>query len=252
MKTGDPIKLLHIDSATHICSIAISQGDDILILKESSEPNSHSRLLTVFIEEALKENQMKVKDLDAISISIGPGSYTGLRIGVSVAKGLAFGAGIPVIPIDTLLILAKRAIVEILPSLTLSKDLPVLLKPMLDARRMEVYTALYDLNLIELEKVQAKIIDEDSFKTELENKQILFFGNGAEKCRELITHQNAIFIQGIESSSAFMLAMALEKFRKKEFADTAYFEPFYLKDFIATIPKNKIIPDQPDRGDLVD
>ncbi|MEA1877828.1 MAG: tRNA (adenosine(37)-N6)-threonylcarbamoyltransferase complex dimerization subunit type 1 TsaB [Bacteroidota bacterium] len=252
MDSMNPIKILHIESATHICSVAVSQDLDILSHKESNEPNSHSKLLTVFIEEALQELQLRIKDLDAISVSVGPGSYTGLRIGVSTAKGLAYGAGIPVLPIDTLKILANRVYKEILPGLSEKGDQSPWLRPMLDARRLEVYTALYDSNLQELDKVRAEIITEESFISELNNQTILFFGNGAEKCETLITHPNARFIKNIESSSVFMTTLALEKFKKKEFADTAYFEPFYLKDFIATLPRNKVIPNQPDRGDFTD
>ncbi len=252
MDTRNPIKILHLESATNICSVAISQDQDVLTLKESAESNSHSRLLTVFVEEALKELQLKVEDLDAISVSIGPGSYTGLRIGVSAAKGLAYGAGIPIISVDTLEILANRVRLEILPGLAFEENQALFLRPLLDARRMEVYTTLYDSSLHELDKVRAELITEDSFSTDLESKTVLFFGNGAEKCSEIITHPNAHFIQNIETSSAFMISIAYDKFIRKEFVDTAYFEPLYLKDFIATLPRNKIIPIQPDRGDSVD
>ena len=252
MNIKSSVRILHIESATNICSVAVSQDQEILILKESNEPNSHSSLLTVFIAEALQELQLRVKDLDAISVSIGPGSYTGLRIGVSTAKGLAFGAGIPIIPIDTLKILANRVQHEILPGLSEKETHSLFLRPMLDARRMEVYTAKYNSDLIEMDKVRAEVITVESFKAELDKHKILFFGNGASKCEEIITHPNAIFIKDIESSSKFMTALALEKFRKKEFADTAYFEPFYLKDFIATLPRSKVIPTQPDRGDFAE
>jgi len=257
MDVKNSIRMLHIESATHICSVAVSQDQKVLVLKESNEPNSHSKILTIFIEEALQELQLRIKDLDAISVSIGPGSYTGLRIGVSTAKGLAYGARIPIIPIDTLKILANRVRLEILPTISNknrsgNNTQSFSLRPMLDARRMEVYTALFDAHLKELEKVRAVVITEDTFISELNKQSVLFFGSGAEKCKEIISHPNARFIQGIDSSSAYMITLALDKFERKEFADTAYFEPYYLKDFIATLPRNKVIPNQPDRSDLAD
>jgi len=252
METRKAVRILHIETATHICSVAVSQDEEILFLKESNVPNSHSKILTVFIQEALQNLQLKIKDLNAISVSVGPGSYTGLRIGVSTAKGLAYGAGIPIITIDTLKILANRVRQDILQDMSETENQSLYLRPMLDARRTEVYTAFYDSKLNELDKVRAEVVTKESFISELDNHKILFFGNGAEKCKEIITHPNARFIDNIESSSEFMITLALEKFNDKKFADTAYFEPFYLKDFIATLPRNKVIPDQPDRGDFSD
>lgn len=247
MSFSPPIKIMHLESATHICSVAISSNQDLLVLKESAEPNSHSRLLTRFAEDALQDLGLHVSDLDAIAVSIGPGSYTGLRIGVSAAKGLAFGAGIPIIAVDSLQVLANRVVQEDLVGQSEKSDWRIGLRPLMDARRLEVYTALYDLKLQIQDPVRAVVVTEESFRSELDQKTIFFFGNGAEKCEALIQHPQARFLHGIETSAAFMIQPALDKFYQKDFANTAYFEPFYLKDFIATLPRNKVIPNQKDR-----
>jgi tRNA threonylcarbamoyladenosine biosynthesis protein TsaB len=237
-------KILHIESATQICSVCISHDTDILGMRETQDPNSHSKLLTVFIEQLLDELKLNIHDLDAIALSLGPGSYTGLRIGTSTAKGLAYGSGIPVIGLDSLQIMANRILhnTDLIPKRVSEGNF--ILRPMIDARRMEVYTAPYNQDLHQLDKVRAVIIDESSFSKELEEQPVIFFGNGAEKCAEVIHHSNAIYIPDIESSSLFMPSLAMKKFKANNFLNTAYFEPFYLKEFIATIPKNKVIPDQ--------
>jgi tRNA threonylcarbamoyladenosine biosynthesis protein TsaB len=237
-------KILHIESATQICSVCISHDEDILGMRETQDPNSHSKLLTVFIEQLLDELNLNIHDLDAVALSLGPGSYTGLRIGASSAKGLAYGSGIPVIGLDSLQIMANGILhsTDLIPKQISGSNF--ILRPMIDARRMEVYTAAYNQHLDQLDKVRAVIIDQSSFSKELEEQAVIFFGNGAEKCAEVIHHPNAIHLPDIESSSLFMPSLALQKFRAADFLDTAYFEPFYLKEFIATIPKNKVIPDQ--------
>lgn len=220
--------ILGIETATKICSVALSGNGKLLALKEEGGAYSHSEKLTVFIQEILKQAGKSLKDLDAVAVSKGPGSYTGLRIGVSAAKGLCYGLDIPLISVSTL------------KAMALNKSLPkkVLYCPMIDARRMEVYTALFDENNIEVEPISAKIIDEDSFAEELKEHQIIFFGDGADKCKETLGgNPNAIFSDKGLPSAEFVNQIALEKFSKQDFEDVAYFEPFYLKDFVATTPK---------------
>ncbi len=240
-------RLINIETATQVCSVSISRDHEILAIRESHEPNIHSRFLTTFIEEILQETQLHIADLDGITVSLGPGSYTGLRIGVSAAKGLAFGANLPIIGLNTLEILANAYLKTDYQANNHLPDGDLLLCPMIDARRMEVYTALYNIQLESIRPTEALIVDFDSFSRHLGKGPVVFFGNGSDKCRLLIDHPNAIFTDGIFPSSRFMTDLALSKFKKQDFVDTAYFEPFYLKDFIATLPKNKIftIPPKP-------
>lgn len=225
--------ILNIETSTEVCSVALSKNGKLLFLRETSEGLSHSELLTVFIEELFAENDLKLNQLEAISVSKGPGSYTGLRIGVSVAKGLCYALDIPLISVNSLEILSNYA------ALNPIEDL--LFCPMIDARRMEVYTALYNSKCEEIMPVSAEIIDDGFLKEYLKDSRILFFGNGAEKCKSQITHPNAIFSGPERTSAQFMQKLAEAKYNNKEFEDVAYFEPFYLKNFVATIPKNKII-----------
>ena len=221
--------ILCIETATKVCSVALAQSGSIIAVKESKTENfSHSENLNVFIESIFESTAFSLDNIDALAISMGPGSYTGLRIGVSTAKGLAYGLNVPVIGISSLKSLANLAE-------PISED--VLICPMFDARRMEVYTALFDTNLSSISKIEAKIIDEDSFSDLLENQKILFIGPGAEKCIDAIHSPNAIFELGVEVSSKGMASLAEEKYIANEFEDLAYFEPFYLKDFIAGKPK---------------
>jgi len=232
--------ILNIETSTEVCSVSLAENGKLLFKKESTEGMNHSRLLTVFIEDLFKENNIRPDTIDAVAVSKGPGSYTGLRIGVSVAKGLCYGLNIPLISINSLEVLgifAARNMVEYnLPN----DGVPVLFCPLIDARRMEVYTALYNLQGEELRPVSAEIIDEHFLSELLENHKILFFGNGAEKCKSIIKHKNAFFEGPMITSAQFMQSMTEEKFKNKEFEDVAYFEPFYLKNFVATIPRNKI------------
>lgn len=235
-------RILHIETATHVCSVGISQDQEIVAWRETHEPNSHSRLLTVFIEELLQETGMIVADFQALALSLGPGSYTGLRIGTSVIKGLAFGAGLPVIGIDTLQILAAGALQQIQSGQSFTG--PYRLRPMIDARRMEVYTQMFDEQLRACDATRAVVLDETSFQHELRQHPLFIFGDGAEKALSVIKHDNIHFLPEQFPSSRFMPALALTKYQQQDFLNTAYFEPFYLKSFIATLPKNKIIPDQ--------
>jgi len=226
--------ILNIETSTTICSVSIAKDGKKIIGKESNEKNAHSKILTVFIEEVFKEANLKVKDVDAVAVSKGPGSYTGLRIGVSAAKGIAYGANKPLISVSTLLNMAYGA----KQVLKINKD--DLFAPMIDARRMEVYTQLFDYELNSLNKINAKIIDEQSFLAELENHKIHFFGDGAIKCKDIIKHENAIFYEDYHPSADYMIAFSEKAFNENNFEDVAYFEPFYLKDFVATIPKKNI------------
>ena len=225
--------ILNIETSTEVCSVTISKDGELLFKKETLEGLSHSELLTVFIEELLAENNFKLKQLDAVAVSKGPGSYTGLRIGVSVAKGLCYGLEIPLIAVNSLEIMGT--------STALNSTENMLFCPMIDARRMEVYTALYNSKGEEIKPVSAEIIKDDFLLGYLANHKILFFGNGAEKCKTQITHPNAIFDGPDKTSAQFMQKLTETKYNKKEFENVAYFEPFYLKDFVATIPKNKIL-----------
>jgi len=226
--------ILHLETASPVCSVAISRGGQVFSVKESSEDKSHAKRLTVFIDDILNVNDLTVSDLDAISLSLGPGSYTGLRIGTSVAKGLAYGAGKPLIGIPTLQALAVQLV----------NRQPVtgaLLCPMLDARRMEVYAAIYTPGLEELNPVEAVVIDQDSFSGILDKQPVWFFGTGSDKAKEVIVHPNARFADGIQLSAACQSLLAEQAYNRKDFLDTAYFEPHYLKEFIATVPKNKLL-----------
>jgi len=231
--------LLHIETATRICSVALSRDGQLLAMKESSEKNIHSSVITPFIEELLKETGISFPGLDAVSVSMGPGSYTGLRIGVSTAKGICFAQDKPLIAIGTLEALAWGAL-EMIPG---AKDIPeddILVCPMIDARRMEVYNALYDNRLRVIKEVQAEVITADSFQKELTAHPVWFTGDGAEKCREFFSgNKHARFIENPMPSARYLIEPAEKRFEAEQFEDTAYFEPFYLKDFIPGIPKVK-------------
>lgn len=223
--------ILCIETATTVCSVSLCHKGKLLDKKESTEEKSHASLLTVFIEDILKEAGLKAAELDAVAISKGPGSYTGLRIGVSAAKGIAYAAGLPLIAIPTTWIMYHGARTD---------EAYDYYCPMTDARRMEVYTAVYDKNGNTVIPVSALIITENSFTEILEKGKVLFFGDGADKCRDIISHPSASFKGSFRTSSAYMCTPAQEAFDNRVFEDTAYFEPFYLKDFIATIPKKNI------------
>lgn len=225
--------LLNIETATPVCSVSLSKDGKIIDRRESFDDRSHASLLTVFINELFEAHQLQASQLDAISISEGPGSYTGLRIGVSVAKGICYAAGKPLIAVNTLKAMALMAKEQL-------NDSGVLLCPQIDARRMEVYAALYDSQLNCIRPTQADIVDENTYLEFLNKQPVVFFGNGAEKCQNLINHPNARFIDGIYPSANYTAVFAEALFQEKAFKDVAYFEPFYLKDFVATLPKRKI------------
>ena len=226
------INILHIETATKVCSCSLSSNGEVVFNKESHVEQSHAKLLGVFTEEAVQYARQHNLMVHAISVSSGPGSYTGLRIGVSEAKGLAYGLDVKLIAIPTLKLLASIASSQV--------DNDVLLCSMIDARRMEVYTSVFDSALNIIEPTTAKIIDEESFINLLEEHKVAFFGDGAFKCKDIITHPNAIFLPHIHPLSSGMASLSLAAYKNDEFEDVAYFEPFYLKDFVATKPKNKM------------
>lgn len=220
--------ILHIETATTMCSVALSAGIEILALKELNERNIHASQITLFIDEVMKKAGKNYADLNAIAVSKGPGSYTGLRIGVSTAKGLCYALDIPLIAVDTLEAMAI-GILQNNSEISLNS----LLCPMIDARRMEVYTAIFDTNLKLLADVSAKILDEHSFDPFFTEKKLIFFGDGAAKSRQLYLNQTNYFFLEFECSAAHMVPLAVYKYQNGQFENTAYFEPFYLKDFIA-------------------
>lgn len=223
--------ILHIETSTNICSIAISENGRCIFTKSDSEGMNHAALLSVFIAEAMEFLKISSQKLDAIAVSSGPGSYTGLRIGVSTAKGLCYGLDIPLIAVSTLEVLTANAL-QITGAATNS-----LFCPMIDARRMEVYAAFYNQEGIIQREISADVIDENSYSEILENHSVYFFGNGAEKCKTTLTHPNARFIDGMYPLAQNMIVLAEKAYADKKFVDVAYFEPFYLKEFYTTAAK---------------
>ena len=218
------VYILNIETSTKACSVALHKNGELIVCREDVTTNfSHSEKLLKFISKLFSDAKLSLSDLDAIAVSMGPGSYTGLRIGVSTAKGLCYGLDIPLISISTLKAMSFGMALEIKADLYC---------PMIDARRMEVYSAFFDINNTEVRKIQADIIDENSYKKELE-KKVVFFGDGSEKIKEKIKHKNAMFISNIHPSAKNMGLLSYQKFTKSLFEDLAYFEPFYLKDFVA-------------------
>lgn len=227
--------IINIDTSTEVCSVSLSKDGNLIGLKENKDGLKHAQLVTLYIQDLLKEANLEIKNVDAIAVSKGPGSYTGLRIGVSTAKGICYGAQIPLIAIETLQTLTEGAINSIEQP---NED--AWFCPMIDARRMEVYNAFYDINNNKTVEIAATIIDDESFKDVLDERTVYFFGNGSEKCKETIKHPNAIFIDNISNSALNMITLAHKAFNNQSFEDVAYFEPFYLKDFVATTPKKKM------------
>lgn len=213
--------ILNIETATKNCSVSLARNGETILCKEIAEEGySHAEKLHVFIEEIIKESQLNIKDLTAVAVSKGPGSYTGLRIGVSTAKGLCYALGIPLISVDTLAVLAQ--------AVTQNNGLIV---PMIDARRMEVYSAVFDQNHHKIKEVQAEILTENSYSEVTDT--IYIVGDCQEKCKTVLTRSNFVFLSEIIFPSAqAMSALSYAKFKQKDFEDVAYFEPFYLKDFM--------------------
>ena len=257
-------RIILIETSTALCSVALAEGGSVTAYRESSAPKAHASLTAVFIQEMLSERGLTLSDCDAVCVSMGPGSYTGLRVGVSTAKGLCFGSGKPLLAVGTLDTLVAQASVSSEARDVISSDVHDVISseaegrdekspfrfiiPMVDARRMEVYTAVFEKSVIQSEvegsyrqitETAPAIIDESSFSEYLEQGPCLFIGDGAGKCANVIKHPNATFCQCWPKASS-MLEPALAAYRSGDFKDVAYFEPFYLKEFVATVSKKKM------------
>ena len=221
--------ILNIETATKNCSVSIADKGVVKAIKELNNGNySHAEVLHSFIVTVLKEASINLNQIDAVAVSKGPGSYTGLRIGVSAAKGLSFSLNIPLISVDTL------------TALSLSNPIKQgLIVPMLDARRMEVYSAIFNHNNEQIREIKAEIIDTTSFNNYLQKGTVYFLGDGAQKCREIIRHKNAVFVDDKFPSAREIAKLSFHKFKINDFEDVAYFEPFYLKDFVVVPEKKK-------------
>ena len=263
-------RIILIETSTALCSAALAEDGKIVAYRESSAPKAHASLTAVFIQEMLEEHGVKIADCDAVCVSMGPGSYTGLRVGVSTAKGLCFGAGKPLLAVGTLDTLVAQAS-SVIPSNVEESPSYKFIIPMVDARRMEVYTAVFESSVApnsssvipssssvipssssvipsgveespayrQVTETAPVIVDESSFAEYLEQGPCLFIGDGAGKCADVIRHPNARFVQCCPKASS-MLSPALAAYRAGDFKDVAYFEPFYLKEFVATVSKKKM------------
>ena len=231
---SNPI-ILHIETSTNVCSVALSEGMNCVFKKSNSEGMNHAALLSVFIDEVLQILKAQSKKPDAVAISAGPGSYTGLRIGVSTAKGLCYGFNIPLIAVGTLEIMTIQAMKAVKSNAT-----SLLYCPMIDARRMEVYDAFYNPDGTLYRDISADIITKEVYDEILNGKNVYFFGNGSNKCKDILTHKNAHFIDNMVPLAENMIELALKNYEENRFEDIAYFEPFYLKEFQATVPKKML------------
>lgn len=220
--------ILSLETSTDVCSVALHDEKNLLAEEVLQEPQAHASRLAPLIDKVIRESGMVAKDITAVAVSMGPGSYTGLRIGTSTAKGLCFALGVPLIAVSTLELMAYQGRVV--------NNADALLCPMIDARRMEVYCLVADQDLAIIEEVSARVVDEATFAELLEVHKVLFFGNGAQKCRTVIHHANAIFQDGINPMARALGEMARRKFASEEFEDLVGFKPFYLKEFVAKKP----------------
>lgn len=224
--------ILNIETSTDVCSVAISDNGQVIFNKEDHSGPNHAVKLGVYVDEALSFIDAHGISLEAVAVSCGPGSYTGLRIGVSMAKGICYGRDVKLISIPTLELMAVPVLLAEHPA-----EEDALIVPMLDARRMEVYAKVMDRALKEVRPIQADIVDAETYKEYLDRGTVYFFGNGAEKCMEVINHPNARLVKGIEPLAKNMAPLAEKRFVEGKFEDVAYFVPFYLKDFVAKMPK---------------
>ena len=227
--------ILNIETSTDVCSVAISDSGQVIFNKEDHSGPNHAVKLGVYVDEALDFLDSHGLPLEAVAVSCGPGSYTGLRIGVSMAKGICYGRGVKLIAVPTLELMAVPVLLGEHP-----EEEDALIVPMLDARRMEVYAEVLDRALKVVRPIQADIVDTDTYKEYLDQHHVYFFGNGAAKCMETINHPNAHLVEGIEPLAKNMAPLAEKRFAEGKFEDVAYFVPFYLKDFVAKMPKKLI------------
>lgn len=225
--------ILCLETSTKVCSVALFKENNLIDFEEAGGAYSHAENLALFVDRIMQRQGLSYSELNAVAVTKGPGSYTGLRIGVSLAKGIAYGANIPLIAIDSLASLAYGAIQKI-------KDDQALYCSMIDARRMEVYTSIYNAKLEEVQGIEAKVIDSTAYSKLLSQQKIYFYGDGAAKCESTLEHPQAVFIE-LQSSAKNMGALAFEAYDNKSFEDVAYFEPFYLKEFVALQSKKKLV-----------
>lgn len=232
------VKILCIETGTSTCSVALCENLKPIAIRESHEVESnHSKNLALFIQDVLDLGGITASQLNAVAVSMGPGSYTGLRIGVSIAKGICYASSIPLIAINSLLALAQGVLLS--ENSKLGNDF--LICPTIDARRMEVYTALFNKRLEFIDETKAHILDSNSFSSLLAKNKIVFVGNGTLKASTVISHPNALFELNIKPSARFMIPLAQEIFEQKKFEDVAYFEPYYLKAFVAKMPTKNVL-----------
>ena len=237
--------ILCLETSTAVCSVSLVDNGNVVALRESLDGQNHAEKITIFIDEVMKEAGVAYKDLDAVATSMGPGSYTGLRIGVSAAKGLCYAMEKPLIAIDTLAAMAngflsQQPTVNSQWSMVNSQQPTAILCPMIDARRMEVYTAFFNEKLEKISDTEALIVDENSFMELKQNNHLYLFGDGADKLANLFENEdNITVVEKFHCSAAYMAKLADEAFKNKQFVDVAYFEPFYLKNFVPGMPKVK-------------
>lgn len=224
--------ILNIETSTNVCSVAVSQDGQCIFEKEDHSGPNHAEKLGTFVDEALSFTDNHAIPFDAVAVSCGPGSYTGLRIGVSMAKGICYGRGLKLIGVPTLEVLCVPVLLH-----EMVEEEDALLCPMLDARRMEVYAQILDRGLKEIRPIHADVVEADTYKEWLDAHPVYFFGNGAAKCKDVITHPNAYFISGIEPLAKNMMPLAEKRNANEKWEDVAYFVPFYLKDFVAKLPR---------------
>ena len=223
--------ILHIETSTDVCSVAVSEDSQVIFHQDDHSGPNHAERLGTMVDEALSFTDNHAIPFDAVAVSCGPGSYTGLRIGVSMAKGICYGRDLKLIAVPTLELLCVPVLLREIP------DEDALLCPMLDARRMEVYAGIYTRALKPVREVGADIVTAETYKPYLDEHPVYFFGNGAQKCMDTINHPNAHLIEGIEPLAKWMQPLAERRFLNEQFEDVAYFVPYYLKDFVAKMPK---------------
>ena len=223
--------ILHIETSTNVCSVAVSEDSQVIFQQDDHSGLGHAEKLGTMVDEALSFTDNHAIPFDAVAVSCGPGSYTGLRIGVSMAKGICYGRDLKLIAVPTLELLCVPVLLREIP------EEDALLCPMLDARRMEVYAGIYNRALKPIREIGADIVTAETYKSYLDEHPVYFFGNGAQKCMETINHPNAHLIEGIEPLAKWMQPLAERRFLNEQFEDVAYFVPYYLKDFVAKLPK---------------